>query len=72
MILSPETVAAMDDTMHAAPRASITTRAPMRYWRVKQARSSARVLASTIHAAADRARQIGFRDPDSIVLEDPS
>lgn len=42
----------------------------LRYWIVKQGRSRARVRAVDHAAAKTRAAAIGFKDPDSIMIDD--
>jgi hypothetical protein len=44
-------------------------RTPRTYWNVTQGTSRARVLANTYEQALERAAQIGFKKPDSVVLE---
>lgn len=41
-----------------------------RRWRVVQGQSVAVVVAADIEAARQRAAQIGFKNPDSIVLQE--
>lgn len=45
---------------------------PLRFWIIKQGTARARVKAADYFAARDRAYLMGFKSPDSIVLDEVS